>query len=508
MPVGKLKGADIENFFLKSIDYHLHIYKQTFQSFDRGNINDNWALLIRSIDEIINFPIELNKRNVDTGDFLNLDYNFLLHRNFEPFRDILTLLETNFDKEVAQRFLHLTIMSSAIHGTYTKQGVYSKIGSDHNLASVGNAINFYQARRAYFVATFFLLPFICKGNRKIPYLDTLNQFAYLLESCMINITNSYYHLVKNESLPDYEVTSDGNMLTGNYNEYEHLEMFFLEPERLSLIDQIELRMDGLPELHLKVLPPDKVFSYAEIDNALSIYAAAFKKYKIGELEEFRQLSFLTEQLRKYCTDDYQIRIPEAEFYMVTAYLVNIKPYLVVEGEDYFAALNSFAAFSSVEGEVYSTVVLMTRLISRTIATSMLRNRTFQINSGFVFEDRISEILASHGFKLTGITRINKKEFDVITVKDEVIYNFQCKNNFLDITGVSRNYKKMGRLNRSLVRYYEQALVKEEKREDLIKQKLCLSEIKHFVISRYPVMTRNSRIINFASLESWLLLKTK
>lgn len=41
------------------------------------------------------------------------------------------------------------------------------------------------------------------------------------------------------------------------------------------------------------------------------------------------------------------------------------------------------------------------------------------------------------------------------------------------------------------------------REELVKQKAGLSEIKHFVISRFPVMTHENKIFNFASLEDWL-----
>src|SRR5690606_5026035 len=125
----------------------------------------------------------------------------------------------------------------------------------------------------------------------------------------------------------------------------------------------------------------------------------------------------------------------------------------------------------------------------------------QIHSGFIFEDKVSKILDNKGYKPTGITRINHKEFDLITIKDNKVFNFQCKNNYIDISRVNHDYKTIGRFNQRLCRYYENALIKEEKRENLIKSKTGINDIEHFVISRYPVITRNKRIINLVDLES-------
>ena len=148
------------------------------------------------------------------------------------------------------------------------------------------------------------------------------------------------------------------------------------------------------------------------------------------------------------------------------------------------------------------MVLLTRFATRTLSQSLLKNKTFQIHSGFIFEDKVSEILENKGFVPTDITRINHKEFDLITIKNNKIYNFQCKNNYIDISRVNFDYKKIGRFNMRLCKYYESALIKEKDRESLIKEKTKINDIQHFVISRYPVITRNERIINFADLSEW------
>ncbi|MCY1562254.1 hypothetical protein D9M68_996170 [compost metagenome] len=44
--------------------------------------------------------------------------------------------------------------------------------------------------------------------------------------------------------------------------------------------------------------------------------------------------------------------------------------------------------------------------------------------------------------------------------------------------------------------YERALVKERNREHLLKMKLASDEVQHMVVSRFPVVTNNPRIVVF------------
>ena len=121
----------------------------------------------------------------------------------------------------------------------------------------------------------------------------------------------------------------------------------------------------------------------------------------------------------------------------------------------------------------------------------------------MFEDKVASVLKQFSFELTDIKRINRKEFDLVTIKNGEVYNFQCKNNYYDISTVDLDYNKIAKLNNRLCSYYEKALTKEINRENLIKNKLGIQKIHHFVISRYPVITRNEKIINFNQLETWL-----
>ena len=500
LPVGKISGEALDALFNQAITYQLDIYTKTIAEYQMIDLHSNWRTIIRTIDELINIAGEL-KDEEEIRKFLDLQFDFVTTKNFAPLKEVFDILTNRFENNVAERFQQITLISIALNTTYEKQGVYEKIGHYLKLSSTSNAIAFFQSRRAYFVTTLALIPQIAMGKKVVPYLDTLNFLQYTMDSCLIGITTSYYNLLLNACLSDYEMTSDGQIAHGNFT-YNHLEEFFMDPERLSLMDQMELRKDLVEYKPLLPKSEKKVFSFSEVANAMDLFAGAFKKYNIQQNDEFIQLNLLFLDIAVYLKDDFNLIIDEEEFEVISLKY----PALLLTNPTaiYFEALNSFTPFQKADHRYFSTVVFLTRLVYRTLSRSLLNNRSFQINSGFVFEDKVSVVLAEYGFTITGITRINHKEFDLITIKNNKVYNFQCKNNIIDISRVNRDYKKIGRLNNRLCSYYEKALEKEAKREKLITDKTGIKDIQHFVISRYPVITRNSRIINFSDLQRWIL----
>jgi hypothetical protein len=109
--------------------------------------------------------------------------------------------------------------------------------------------------------------------------------------------------------------------------------------------------------------------------------------------------------------------------------------------------------------------------------------------------KVASDLAAYGFRMTNITRINRQEFDVVTVLGDVIHNFQCKNNWIDLGKLESDRRLLARYNQRLDRYYRTALRKEVGREGPLLKKLSLTKIEHHVISRFPVITENPNVIN-------------
>lgn len=500
LPIGKLKKDEIDDLFTKSIKYHLDTFYTTISDYDPKYLYSHWRSIVRSIDEIINIPMELSDET-EVNLFLGLDFNFLDSSNLPKLKVVLEILENRFEKKVAIRFQQLAMMCMAIDTSYQTQGIFNQQGNGLRLNNTQNAIAYLQSRRAYYVTTLGLIPKIARGNKVIDYIDTLNFLQYPMDSCLVNITTAYYNLLLNNCLSDFEMDSDGTIAKRNF-EYDHLEGFFMEPERLSLLDQMELRPGIVVSKQMLPKSNNKLFSFSEVANAMALFEGAFDKYKIQNNLEYKELSLFMYEIAIFLKDDFHIIIDEDIFNNIAAKYNSLKLFNI--SDDYFENLNNYSPFQKVEGQFYTTVVLLTRFVYRTLSQSLLKNRTFQIHSGFIFEDKVSKILETKGFKPTGITRINRKEFDLITIKDNKVFNFQCKNNYIDISRVNYDYKTIGRFNQQLCRYYESAIIKEENRENLIKSKTGISDIEHFVVSRYPVITRNEKIINFTDLDKWNL----
>lgn len=59
-----------------------------------------------------------------------------------------------------------------------------------------------------------------------------------------------------------------------------------------------------------------------------------------------------------------------------------------------------------------------------------------------------------------------------------------------------------RANRTLERYYERAIVKERSREELLKNHLGMDRVEPFVITRFPIVTGNSRISSLSRIREF------
>jgi hypothetical protein len=212
------------------------------------------------------------------------------------------------------------------------------------------------------------------------------------------------------------------------------------------------------------------------------------------------MAALVVSLSRRCRDDYVVAIGKSKLRTLLRAQrgvdVDVFERLLVNrpSVDYAPSTNAFEPFIDVGDAVVSNVNLLSRFLYSFKNIHLGSRKRFQIHAGFIFEDAVKRDLERMGFALTNIKRINRKEFDVVTTLGGVIYNFQCKNNWIDLAKVESDRKLYVRYNRALANYYAKALVKEEKRENLLKGKLGLDKVEHYVISRFPVIASDPRII--------------
>jgi hypothetical protein len=461
--MSKPQLSEIDKTITESIDSQLQNYRQVLAEYEPIGLFENLFEVLRSIEEWTNIPMELD----NFGDFMYLQFDLSEEKDRIALNDIREEVKDKFSQEISDRFSNLFTMCTAIQEGSIKTGA--------NIETISDAVLYFQSRRVCLVATLLLIPHICKGQKKIPLTETLNLVLPLFESCLANIPASYFNLMKSEAIPDFTLSN---------NDYDHLEHLFIGPIWMSLFDRGEFSEMDYKDVEYKKTPAGKAHSYGEVENTLLQFVTAYEKYAVSSSEIYQQIQSVVKELRQYCADDYTIIVPVAEFEIITKGLIH--DFLVLADKDYSNVINSSAAFVIINGKARSSVTLMMAFVSQLLAKVLSRNKKFQLDSGAIFEKKISDILAENEFSLTDIKRINQKEFDLTTTKNNIIYNFHCKNNLIDVVLLDNNYKKMGRLNTLRIKRYEKDL-----------------STNHFVISRFPVLTSVPGIVNFASLDEFL-----
>ncbi len=250
----------------------------------------------------------------------------------------------------------------------------------------------------------------------------------------------------------------------------------------------------------------ELYGYDEIMEGIIVSSAAFDKYGLNELEDFKEMVGLAHDLKPFINDNYVFIVPVTAFVRLREKYPRLQ--LTCDSDDFDDMLNARPAFIQFGDVYYSTVLLYQRYMVNKEQRLLEKKKKFQVESGYAFERKIKEIVREFGFTVMDcVRRIMRKEFDVVCVKDGCIYNFQCKNNFVGVSGQGKDwFKDTCNAIRRLNRYYEKALEKEDKRDYLLKDKLKIDTVKSYVISRYPVITRNPRVINYNQLVNWLCEK--
>ncbi|MCC8955024.1 hypothetical protein H8B02_16725 [Bradyrhizobium sp. Pear77] len=484
----------------KQIELHGEAIGKHLAQYDARSALPTWHGTIRDIEEFINVilcgdiddekSLRLMRLPVGAGLAANPNVALLARDLVAPY----------YGEAVAKRF-----MITMLRVTRTMVGFLSdgrSLGDSSQVYSVADAAGYFQSRRRHFVSLLYMMPEVCSGTRPLAPEMAFNELLPLVEHCCISFTSWSWKGVLAEVFKDFTLVADKR---GAYpsHEYDALEGVFLEPERVSLVDIHQQRGGDLTPTRAEPQDPAKIFSAPELRNNVRFIQAAYDAFGLND-HEYSALSLLVTAFSRYCEDDYFIRIEVGKFRSMLA-AQTVFPSLELEGmllggdADFKQASNSFIPFLPFGEFVESNVNLLTRFLNAFKNVHLGSRKRFQIHAGFIFEQKVAADLSELGFAVTGIKRINRAEFDVVTVRGDTIYNFQCKNNWIDLSKLETDRRLLARYNRSLDRYYRSALAKEKNREGLLLSELRLAKIEHYVISRFPVITENLRVISYNRL---------
>lgn len=498
-----LRGDDARQLILEQIEAHNGGILTALRDYEPAAAVRAWHETIRAIEEFINVPLfAVDDDLVVQWLFsLRLDESFLANP-VSTLRQVEAKLSPHLDAGIVRRIGQLMVQLAAIRSAFRMHGQID-FGPGITLDTVGEAIDYLQSRRRHFVSLLYLMPAACKGAKVLAPLDTLNVMLPQVEHSCATITGLHLKLALIEALPEFSLEVNA---AGAYGSHwlETLDAGFLEPERASIMVMHELRGDQIATPSLEPVDPKKVFSAAELRNNVKLLSATYDAFGLND-SDFSAVAAVITSLSRRCKDDYVIAIGKDR---LRSLLKTVGGLDVAELErllvnrpsaDYAPNTNAYEPFIDLGHAVVSNVNLLSRFLYAFKNVHLGSRKRFQIHAGFIFEDMVKRDLEGLGFKVTDIKRINRKEFDVVTIYGEVIYNFQCKNNWIDLAKVESDRALYLRYNRALTNYYAKALVKEEKREGLLKDKLGLGKIQHRVVSRFPVITVEPRIVNYNKL---------
>lgn len=493
-----LRGDEARSLLEKQIFDHNGGLLSTLARFDASSAVRAWHDTIRAIEEFVNILLVglADEALIRWLARIPLDDRFL-RDPANTWHAARQALEPHFDRGTVERFCRLMIQIAAIGRAFHLHG-QSDFGAGISLRTVGEAVTYLQSRRRHFVSLLYLMPGACKGQAKLEPLDTLNVLLPQVEHSCVTITSMYLKLALSEALPDFALeVDDVGALASHW--LETLDSGFLEPERASIVAMNELRGDQTSAFSAEPVDPKKIFSAAELRNSIKLLEATYDAFGLND-SDFQAMASIVTGLSSRCRDDYFVAIGKPKLSSLLNAQDRIDPVLLHcllvsrPSTNYSECTNAFHPFIDVGNAVVSNVNLLSRFIYAFKNVHLGSRRRFQIHAGFIFEDMVARDLRRMGFQVTDTKRINRKEFDVVCTRRGVIYNFQCKNNWIDLAKVEADRPLFVRYNRRLVSYYVRALAKEKARERLLKDKLGLDKIAHFVVSRFPVITTDPRIV--------------
>lgn len=492
-PIGSvLRGQDLDNLLLANISFNKEGLIAHLSKFDGHDLFPKWLKLIRCIDEFVNLKYALSPNEWDLIKDCSID---LLHDK-KSFTFLLTIIRCKFGDAVCERIKTIILMYVGMKMTYQKLGHH---GMEFN--NIAEVIVFCQSRRLYYVAYLSLIRIYAKGMEKTCFIDLLCHFQYQIDFIMSSITSALHSMIGNGCIDGYEaiVRDFGIEYSIPYNQLDDL---FLEPQVMTELDILQFEKTK-EEWIVSTETPRTLYSYAELKYAVSQVEKMFEGYGINDSLVLSDAKRMVMDLRGRFIEDYSIKLSEDEFASFSSTYPHLK--LSSEATEYFEAINERPAFFQHEGYYYSTILLMIRYIENAVYGQLRKNRRYRIKAGFVFEKKVKALLEQYGFKSTEIKRIQQQEFDVICMKDGCAYNFQCKNNYLDINLLSlQNIDKVKRQNNRLVKYYIKALEKENFRTKLVQAHFDVEHVENYVVARFPIVMNHERFIPFNNLENWLI----
>lgn len=487
--VQTVAGDELIDIIGKGVDVDINDLKNQLSCYDTASLFETWFYFVRLVEEFINIRFELGEQYGLISECLHID-------NRSEMTILSSFVGDVFGNQVSSHFNEIVNLFTG----FRSREVVEDRAVEVPIVTLGDLWEYLQKSRLHIMTILNLIPIYAQGKSPFCMDEIRDRMNDWIEKLLMNITTGCQAMLEAKCMPGFygELTKEGIRFS---HRYTHLEDMFLEPLRLTPVDIEKYKSEGLEERKRK--KTYSICSQEEFDNTLYNDTIYYQKYGLLDNEKYKSLAAFMNEMKDYFKDNYEIEVPQKDFERLCRKYDNIELYRAMV--DFYDIQNSRYGFVKNDGNYHSTYFMLIRFYFNYIEKILRRNKTFQIDSGFVFEAKVAEMVTKYGFDVQkDCKRINHKEFDVVCIKNGTIYNFQCKNNYTSVASIGvRENELAARYNRQLMRYYEKAMKKEKNRELLLVNKLKIGKIQHYVISRFPVITDSEHVIPFNRLEAWL-----
>jgi hypothetical protein len=493
MFVGTLSGPVLTAALDAEIDRTVAAIADQLAPYDSVVTPQGWHRILQGTEELINFATE----PLDDEDLHHAIVNMPLRDAVGPARAWLEqAIRGLFDGGIETRILEALQLTHAFDSSFRSHGL--PLG----LETVADAAGYLHTRRRRMVALLYVMPQLCRGSTRARTTFDLVPFMTLTELAagpVIDLTNMR---MLSHLFDDFSMVSDSRGYRANRTA-DLLDEGAMDPERVSAIDM--LRHGVVGDMPQADLDPRRLLSQAEVLHQIALIEAAYAEFGLAETSFKAVCELITPLLRG--PESHVVAAPAETFLAAVDFQAARWPGItratfLHDGADFADALNGHQPFIRVGDQLVTNVTLLTRFINDWKNRVLGRKKRFQIRSGFLFEKKVRDILEEAGFASVPIRRVKGREFDVVMTKDGVIYNFQCKNTFVDGRLIEGEPARYARYNRAVAASHRRALAKERGREQLLKDEVGLPDIRHYVVSRFPVLCDAPEIIPFTKLRAW------
>ena len=497
-----LRGDDAKAIIESQLAAHGGGLRTILARYRRDNAVAAWHETIRAVEEFINLPMFgiSDERLREWLYAIHLDDEFLANPGpiWLAVQNALTPL---FEPAVIERFTMIMLSAGAMGKAFAQHD--RGHGPAITLDTIEGAAHYFQSRRRHMVSLLYTMPYACAGDEILEPYKALTVLLPQIEHSCIGITGLQHKLALLDALPEFTLEVDDIGAIASHG-FETLDDYSLEPERASICVMIELRNGQIVWPVMEPVDPRKIFSKAELRNSVKIIGAAYEAFGLKD-SDFSTMSMLVIAFARHTRDEYFIEIDKSKLLSMLRAQNELDPeelkrLLINEPSDFANNTNAYQPFLDLGDRVVSNINLLSRFLYSFKNVHLGSRRRFQIHAGFIFEDMVKRDLTRMGFHVTDIKRINRKEFDVVATALGVIYNIQCKNNWIDLSKIETDRDLFVRYNRRLINYYAKALKKELAREKLLKDKLGLDRVVNYVVSRFPVIGADPAVINYNQIE--------